>query len=90
MATCDEDEELFLSSELPVADCEYDQEAASTDRGLPQQSPQFRMPETLLLDEMRCVSCDAPVPNATCGRREPCPSCGFPYPLGDCSDYAVN
>jgi hypothetical protein len=37
-----------------------------------------------------CISCNAPVEGAVCGRKAPCPSCGFPYPLGDCSDLAEN
>lgn len=41
-------------------------------------------------DSLRCLICDTPVPGAVCGRKEPCPSCGFPYPLGDCSDLAEN
>jgi hypothetical protein len=40
--------------------------------------------------EPRCLQCDAPVPNVACGRKSPCPYCGFPYPLGDCSDLAEN
>lgn len=38
----------------------------------------------------RCLQCDAPVEGKICGRKSPCPSCGFPYPLGDCSDLAEN
>jgi len=40
--------------------------------------------------EMRCVQCDSPVYNIVCGRKSPCPTCGFPYPIGDCSDLAEN
>lgn len=40
--------------------------------------------------ELRCQCCNAPVPGAVCGRKSPCPSCGFPYPIGDCSDLAEN
>lgn len=40
--------------------------------------------------DLRCLVCDTPVPNVVCGRKEACPSCGFPYPLGDCSDLAEN
>lgn len=39
---------------------------------------------------LRCIQCDAPVYGAVCGRKSPCPSCGFPYPIGDCSDLAEN
>lgn len=39
---------------------------------------------------LRCIQCDLPVPEAVCGRKNPCPSCGFPYPIGDCSDLAEN
>lgn len=39
---------------------------------------------------LRCIQCDAPVPGAVCGRKSPCPSCRFPYPIGDCSDLAEN
>ena len=41
-------------------------------------------------DALRCMRCDAPVPDAVCGRKQPCPACGFPYPIGDCSDLAEN
>jgi hypothetical protein len=49
-----------------------------------------RTPEEIADEELRCVQCDAPVPDVACGRVMPCRSCGFPYPLGDCSDYAEN
>lgn len=39
---------------------------------------------------LRCIQCNAPVPGAVCGRKSPCSSCGFPYPIGDCSDLAEN
>lgn len=39
---------------------------------------------------LRCQVCDIAVPAAVCGRKEPCPGCGFPYPVGDCSDLAEN
>lgn len=37
-----------------------------------------------------CLICDTPLPGAVCGRKAPCPTCGFLYPLGDCSDLAEN
>ena len=37
-----------------------------------------------------CIQCNAPVPGGICGRKKPCASCGYPYPLGDCSDMAEN
>jgi|GEM_PF-2074538 len=37
-----------------------------------------------------CIRCNAPMPGAICGRKTPCASCGYPYPLGDCSDLAEN
>jgi hypothetical protein len=40
--------------------------------------------------DLRCLVCNTPVPNAVCGRKAACPGCGFPYPLGDCSDLAEN
>lgn len=46
--------------------------------------------EALKRREMRCVQCDSPVYNVVCGRKSPCPVCGFPYPIGDCSDLAEN
>lgn len=46
--------------------------------------------EALTRREMNCVQCDSPVYNAVCGRKSPCPVCGFPYPIGDCSDLAEN
>ncbi|MFN7947900.1 MAG: hypothetical protein U0Z53_21300 [Blastocatellia bacterium] len=39
---------------------------------------------------LQCIRCNAPVEGVICGRKSPCPSCGFPYPLGDCSDLAEN
>ena len=50
----------------------------------------FQQLESLMARELRCLKCDAPVPNIVCGRKQPCPVCGFPYPLGDCSDLAEN
>ena len=40
--------------------------------------------------ELRCLACNSPVTMLVCGRKLPCSSCGFPYPLGDCSDLAEN
>lgn len=50
----------------------------------------YRQLETVLAAELRCLQCGAPVANAVCGRKSPCSFCGFPYPLGDCSDLAEN
>jgi len=50
----------------------------------------YRQLESVMAAELRCLQCDAPVANAVCGRKSPCPCCGFPYPLGDCSDLAEN
>jgi len=33
-----------------------------------------------------CLKCGAPVTPRPWGCKNPCPSCGFVYPLGDCSD----
>jgi hypothetical protein len=44
----------------------------------------------LIDEELRCVQCDAPVKDVVCGHRNPCPFCGFPYPVGDCSDLVEN
>jgi hypothetical protein len=49
-----------------------------------------RPPEEIADEELRCLLCGAPVPDVACGRFTPCRSCGFPYPLGDCSDFAEN
>jgi hypothetical protein len=65
-------------------------ETAGVAADLSGQHLRFRQPETLVTDELRCVNCNAPVPYAVCGRIMPCRSCGSPYPLGDCSDYAGN
>lgn len=54
------------------------------------ESPPYRQMEGVLAEALRCLRCDAPVPNLACGRKTPSPSCGFPYPLGDCSDLAEN
>lgn len=40
--------------------------------------------------ELRCLVCNSPVTMVVCGRKAPCSGCGFPYPLGDCSDLAEN
>jgi hypothetical protein len=45
---------------------------------------------TMPANVLRCQCCDAPVPGAVCGKKSPCPSCGYPYPIGDCSDLAEN
>jgi hypothetical protein len=55
-----------------------------------QNEARFRSAEELIEEEQRCVRCDALLALAVCGRRNPCPFCGFPYPLGDCSDLAEN
>ena len=44
----------------------------------------------LIDEELRCVQCDALVKDVVCGHRNPCPFCGFPYPVGDCSDLVEN
>ena len=55
-----------------------------------QDQSRFRSAEDLIEEEQRCVQCDALLSVVICGRRNPCPFCGFPYPLGDCSDLAEN
>jgi len=50
----------------------------------------FHSQEELIDEELRCVQCDAPVKDVVCGHRNPCPFCGFPYPVGDCSDLVEN
>jgi hypothetical protein len=55
-----------------------------------QDQSRFRSAEDLIEEEQRCVRCDALLSAVICGRRNPCPFCGFPYPLGDCSDLAEN
>jgi hypothetical protein len=49
-----------------------------------------RPPEQIADEELRCMQCGAPVQNVACGRFTPCRSCGYLYPLGDCSDFAEN
>jgi rubrerythrin len=46
--------------------------------------------EELIDEELRCVQCGARVKDEVCGRRNPCPFCGYPYPVGDCSDLVEN
>jgi rubrerythrin len=46
--------------------------------------------EELIDEELRCVQCGTPVKDVVCGHRNPCPFCGFPYPVGDCSDLVEN
>ena len=58
--------------------------------GNPHPHTQARQIETGVDEELRCVQCNAPVPDVVCGRKSYCPSCGIPYPLGDCSDLAEN
>jgi len=55
-----------------------------------QDPSRFHSTEELIESELRCVQCDAPVTDEVCGRRNPCPFCGFPYPVGDCSDLVEN
>jgi hypothetical protein len=50
----------------------------------------FHSDKELIDEELRCVQCDAPVKDVVCGHRNPCPFCGFPYPIGDCSDLVEN
>jgi hypothetical protein len=50
----------------------------------------FHSTEELIEAELRCVQCDARVKDVVCGHRNPCPYCGFPYPVGDCSDLIEN
>ncbi len=66
-----------------------DEDEASVRRsaGLPAQFP---VSEPSAAAELRCVQCDAVVHHVVCGRKSPCPACGFPYPIGDCSDLAEN
>ena len=55
-----------------------------------QDESRFRAAEDLVEEEQRCVRCDTRLASFVCGRKDPCPFCGFPYPLGDCSDLAEN
>ncbi|HZS08893.1 MAG TPA: hypothetical protein VFD58_28915 [Blastocatellia bacterium] len=36
----------------------------------------------------QCIQCNAPIEGTICGCQTPCPSCGFPCPLGDSSEPA--
>jgi hypothetical protein len=55
-----------------------------------QHQSRFHSTEELIEEELRCVQCDARVKDVVCGHRNPCPFCGFPYPVGDCSDLVEN
>jgi SpoIID/LytB domain protein len=69
--------------EAPESDTEFFSHAES----------RFHSPEKLeeLMDEeLRCVQCGVRVKDVVCGHRNPCPYCGFPYPVGDCSDLVEN
>jgi hypothetical protein len=46
--------------------------------------------EELIDEELRCVQCGVRVKDVVCGHRNPCPFCGYPYPIGDCSDLVEN
>jgi hypothetical protein len=50
----------------------------------------YHSDKELIDEELRCVQCEAPVKDVVCGHRNPCPFCGFPYPVGDCSDLVEN
>jgi DNA-directed RNA polymerase subunit RPC12/RpoP len=50
----------------------------------------FHTTEEMIDEELRCVQCGARVKDVVCGHRNPCPFCGFPYPVGDCSDLVEN
>ncbi len=68
-----------------------DEQEEGTGANLSSQDPsRFRLGQDMVADELRCVQCDAPVADGICGRKSFCPACGFPYPLGDCSDLAEN
>jgi hypothetical protein len=47
-------------------------------------------PQELMDEELCCVQCGERVKDVVCGHRNPCPFCGFPYPVGDCSDLVEN
>jgi hypothetical protein len=49
-----------------------------------------QLDEEMIDEESRCVQCGAHVKDVLCGHRNPCPFCGFPYPVGDCSDLIEN
>jgi rubrerythrin len=66
-------------------------EVMETSANLSSQDPsRFHSIEELVEEELRCVQCDARVKDFVCGHRNPCPFCGFPYPIGDCSDLIEN
>jgi hypothetical protein len=88
--SCEGDQEPDPSDFEPSSTETAGTETADVAAGLSQQYLQLRQPETLVAGEMRCVNCNAPVPDVACGRIMPCRSCGAQYPLGDCSDYAGN
>jgi hypothetical protein len=50
----------------------------------------YHSDQELIDEELRCVQCHARVKDVVCGHRNPCPFCGFPYPVGDCSDLVEN
>jgi hypothetical protein len=50
----------------------------------------FHSDEELIDEELRCVQCGARVKDVVCGHRNPCSFCGYPYPVGDCSDLVEN
>jgi uncharacterized protein with PIN domain len=78
---------MFIVSHRNQQDKEAREEGADQ---VSYQASRFHSDEELMDEESRCVQCDTPVKDVVCGRRNPCPFCGFPYPVGDCSDLVEN
>jgi hypothetical protein len=70
---------------------QQDKEASEAGANLSSyNASRFHSDKELIDEELRCVQCDTPVKDVVCGHRNPCPFCGFPYPVGDCSDLVEN
>jgi predicted RNA-binding Zn-ribbon protein involved in translation (DUF1610 family) len=52
---------------------------------LPEPAPEGP-DETRANENLRCLRCGFPIVSRPWGCKNPCPNCGFVYPLGDCSD----
>ena len=68
---------------LPDATVLYPGHGPETTVGRERRSNPFLLG---LVPDPRCLRCGAPVPDRPGCRARPCPNCGHPYPLGDCSD----
>ena len=81
-----QDREVIEAGKTPFS---YSESRSLSSEELLEDLPED-LPEELMDEEMRCMQCGERVKDVVCGHRNPCPFCGFPYPVGDCSDLIEN